>query len=59
MVNDGQSLSTDHMVSNGPGIGALGAMGVVKLTVAIETQAGNSIRGSSDAPERYSTQDVT
>ena len=27
-------------------------------TVAIETQAGSSIRGSSDAPERYNTQEV-
>ena len=28
------------------------------LTVAMETQAGSSIRGSSEAPERYNTQDV-
>lgn len=27
-------------------------------TVAIETQAGSSIRGSSEAPERYKTQEV-
>lgn len=58
VVNDGQSLTANHTVSKRRGIGALGAKGLVELTVAIETHAGNSIRGSSDAPERYSTQDV-
>lgn len=58
MVNDGQSLTEEHTVSKGRGIEELGVKGLVELTVAIETHAGNSIRGSSDAPERYSTQDV-
>lgn len=28
-------------------------------TVDIDTQAGRSIRGSSEAPDRYNTQEVT
>lgn len=54
MIKDRQCLKKMRQVHDSKPSGA-----DLDLTVAIDTQAGRSIRGSSEAPDRYRTYEVS
>lgn len=53
VVEYGQGLQASSVL-----LGQPGPRSRSRPTVAMDTQAGSSMRGSSEAPERYSTQEV-